>query len=57
MTLAELLADQRRCANRLWDHEEAERYLALQKELNKMAEMSTMQVDQLEEPIDTEPGT
>jgi len=45
MTLLELLEDQRRCANRLWDPDMEERYLALQKELNKMAELSTLVID------------
>lgn len=47
MTLLELLEDQRRCANRLWDDDMAERYLALQKELNRMAEFSTLEIEAL----------
>lgn len=54
MTLLELLEDRRRCANRLWDPDMAERYLALTKELNKMAEFSTLIVDEIEEPVSAE---
>lgn len=45
MTVAEILEDQRRCANRLFDPAMSERYLALQKELNAMAELSTLAID------------
>jgi len=51
MTLLELLEDQDRCRNRLWDPDMNERYLALQKELNTMAEASTLVVEPLGEPI------
>lgn len=45
MELNQLLAEQRRCANRLWDEDAQELYLALEKELNKMAELSTLDVE------------
>lgn len=44
MDLLDLLEDQRRCANRLWDPDMVERYLALQKEINRMAELSTLDI-------------
>lgn len=42
MTLLELLEDQRRCANRLWDPDMEERWLAIEKELIRMAELSVL---------------
>lgn len=50
MTLLELLEDQRRCANRLYDPAMGERYLALQKELNRWAEAETLVVEAIEDP-------
>lgn len=45
MTLAQLLQEQKRCSNRLYDEEMQEVYLACQKVINKMAEASTLDVD------------
>lgn len=45
MTLLEILEDQERCRNRLWDPAMGERYLALQKEVNRMAEQSVLDID------------
>lgn len=42
MTLLELLEDQDRCRNRLYDDAMVERYLALEKELIRMAELSVL---------------
>lgn len=53
MTLLELLEDRDRCRNRLYDADMAERYLALTKELNKMADFSTLIVEEISEPEDT----
>jgi len=43
-TLAELLAEQRRCANRLNDIDEVARYLEIQEEINKMAALTAVPV-------------
>lgn len=40
--LLKLLEDQDRCRNRLWDPDMEERYLAIQKEVNRMSELSTL---------------
>lgn len=47
MELSRLLELQRRCANRLYDLEMVELYLAIQKEVNKRAEVSTLDIEPL----------
>lgn len=42
MTLIELLEEKARCRNRLWDVDMEERYLALEKELIRLANESTL---------------
>lgn len=44
MTLQELLAEQKRCSNRLYDEHMIELYLAITKEVNRMAESSTLDI-------------
>lgn len=47
-SLNDLLEEQERCRNRLWDPDMQELYLAVQKEVNRMAELSTLVVDTIE---------
>lgn len=47
MTLSRLLEEQRRCANRFSDPDNVELYLAIQKEVNTMAELSTLDISNL----------
>lgn len=44
MTLSELLAEQRRCANRLYDEFYQQLYLAIQKEINERASVENLDI-------------
>lgn len=44
MTVSELLAEQRRCANRLYDEFYLTLWLAITKELNRRAEAETLDI-------------
>lgn len=48
MSLSDLIELQERCRNRLYDLEFQEAWLACQKELNRRAELSTLEI---EEPL------
>lgn len=48
MEIHELLAEQARCANRLYDEVYLDIYLAIQKEVNRRAELSTLDISAFE---------
>jgi len=47
MELKRLLEEQERCRNRLYDEEMIALYLAIQKEVNKMAEAEMLDIEML----------
>lgn len=49
MDLNELIEQQERCRNRLWDVHMQELYLATQKEINKLAEATVLVIESIDD--------